>query len=185
MKFDRHSVWPTSIVVALFVMFALLFTLLQLSRTVYPVNMDMRYMQDYQHVDSTYDNIIAAQHKFESAYTAEIITHKHADAPIEVPHFRDGSRFYEHGFTMGKNRFYLELTALNGAVAADATVSALVSRFDTDEFDTKLTGRFDAENNRYEFGPFELDHEGRYKIMIRIDTADGLTGFVDKGVFAR
>lgn len=185
MKIDRHTLWPASIVGALIIMAILLFTLLQLSRTVYPVDMDMRYMQGYQKVDKTYDEIIAHQRQFEAAYQAQIITHRHSDTPIEVPHFRDGIREYEHGLTMGKNRFYLSLNDQQGKSVADAKVLALVSRFDTDDFDQNVQGAFDAKSGRYEFGPFDLSREGRYKIQVRIDLAEGLTAFVEKGVFAR
>lgn len=185
MQLNRHSVWPASIVGALVIMFVLLFTLLQLSRTVYPVNMDMRYMQGYQQVDKSYDRIVAEQHRFESAYKAELITHRHSQELIEVPHFRYGIQQYEHGLTMGKNHFYLTLTDVANAGIENAKTTASISRFDTDAYDQTVEGRYDAAAKRYEFGPVTLDHEGRYKIVIRIETADGMTGFVEKGVFAR
>ncbi|MGE4294861.1 MAG: hypothetical protein AB7E49_04080 [Campylobacterales bacterium] len=185
MQLNRHTVWPISIVGALIVMFVLLTTLLQLSRTVYPVNMDMRYMQGYHQVDKSYDQIVADQQRFDAAYRATLITHRHSETPIEVPHFRYGIQQYEHGLTLGKNHFYLQLHNHAAQPVKDAQVSALVSRYDTDEFDQTLQGRYDEKEQRYVFGPALIDHEGRYKVIVRIQSADGLTGYVEKGVFAR
>lgn len=182
MRVDRHTVWPASIVGALILIASLLFLLLHLSRTVYPVNMDMMYMQGYQQVNKSYDQIVASQKDFDSSFEVSIVTNKHSLTPIEVPHFRDGVQYFEHGLTLGKNRFFVELKDKNGAVYKNANITALISRMDTDEFDQKLEAKF--VNGRYEFGAFVIDHEGRYKIIVQV-VADGKTGFFEKSSFAK
>lgn len=179
---NRHTAWPASIIGALVLISVLLFILLHLSRTVYPVNMDMRYMAGYQTVDKNYDAIVASQNAFDSSYSVQISTNRHSEGDIEIADIRGDIHHFEHAFTMGKNRFSVEIVDKDGKVASDLMVTALISRMDTDLYDQTLEGKF--ANNRYEFGAFEIANEGRYKILIRANK-DDKTGFFDKTVYAR
>lgn len=178
----KDKIWPASIVASLVFIATLLFILLQLSRTVYPVNMDMQYMSDYQTVDKNYDAIVASQSSFDAAYRLAITTNTHSQKPIEVADIRGNIHQYEHGFTIGKNRFTVEIVEKNGKVASDLIVSALISRMDTDKFDQKAEAKF--KNGRYELGPFVITNEGRYKILVRA-TKDEQTGYFSKTVYAK
>lgn len=179
---NRHTVWPASIIGALIFISIALFILLHLSRTVYPVNMDMQYMLNYQTVDKNYDAIVAAQNSFNEKYRFNIVTNKHAVDPVEVVDIRGNVHHFEHAFIMGKNRFFVELTDKAGVAVSDMNLTTLISRMDTDEYDQTLEARF--VKGRYEFGPFEITNEGRYKILVRAIRGDEI-GFFDKAIYAK
>ncbi len=184
MKLTRHHGWPLGILGALIFIATMLLILLYLSRTSHPVELDRMFMSDYQEVNVGYDEFVAKQEAFDERFKAELITHQHSPEPIIVNHVRWGELEYDHALSIGTNRFYVELRDHDGNTVTDATLQALVSRYDTAAEDVYPDVRFDERAGHYHFGPFETISAGRYKIFVRIE-ADGEVGHLEQSVYAR
>ncbi|GHV04194.1 hypothetical protein AGMMS50229_05030 [Campylobacterota bacterium] len=176
---------PFVIIGVLLLMFIALITLLVLSRTIYPVQIETRYMQSYQGVDKSFNQISGDRAKFDALYAAQIATHLHSPEPIAVADTRGGSQNYEHGFTIGTNRFEVVLTDAGAHAVSDATVTGFVSSFHTSDYDQTITLTYEPAQKRYQTQAFEIAAAGRYKITVLVRTADGNSAFFEKAVFAK
>ncbi len=115
-----------------------------------PVEMDTYYMEKYQKVDHTINEILELQEKFNTQFNLDYSTEK---------------------FSIGSNSVTLTLTDKSGAPINNATVIMMLSRPDTNK-ENKTFKATQVENGRYTFGPFEINRPGRWQILSKIEVGE-------------
>lgn len=115
-----------------------------------PVEMDTFYMEKYQKVDQTINEIIELQTKFDAAFNLSYSTEQ---------------------FAIGKNSITLKLTDKSGKTIDDATITMMLSRPETNK-DNKQMSPSKIENGLYTFGPFDIQKPGRWQILSKIEMGD-------------
>lgn len=115
-----------------------------------PVEMDTFYMEKYQKVDHTINEIIELQEKFNAKFDLAYSTEK---------------------FQMGQNSITLRLSDKEGKAINDATMFIMLSRPDSNKENQKLTPTH-VENGNYTFGPFEITKPGRWQILSKIEVGE-------------
>ena len=115
-----------------------------------PVEMDTFYMEKYQKVDQTINEIIELQTKFDAAFNLTYSTEQ---------------------FTIGQNSITLKLTDKSGKIINDANIIMMLSRPETNK-DNKQMKASKVENGLYTFGPFDIQKPGRWQILSKIEMGD-------------
>ncbi len=115
-----------------------------------PVEMDTFYMEKYQKVDQTINEIIELQTKFDAAFNLSYSTEQ---------------------FAIGKNSITLKLTDKSGKTINDATITLMLSRPETNK-DNKQMKPSKVENGLYTFGPFDIQKPGRWQILSKIEMGE-------------
>lgn len=115
-----------------------------------PVEMDTFYMEKYQKVDQNINQILELQEKFNAKFDLAYSTEK---------------------FTMGDNSITLKLTDKSGQVVNNANVMLMLSRPDSNKENRQISPS-KVENGNYTFGPFDIQKEGRWQILSKIDIGE-------------
>ena len=115
-----------------------------------PVEMDTFYMEKYQKVDQTINEIIELQTKFDAAFNLSYSTEQ---------------------FAIGKNSITLKLTDKSGKTIDDATITMMLSRPETNK-DNKQMSPSKIENGLYTFAPLDIQKPGRWQILSKIEMGD-------------
>lgn len=115
-----------------------------------PVEMDTFYMEKYQKVDQTINEIIELQAKFDAAFNLTYSTEQ---------------------FAIGQNSITLKLTDKSGKTINDANIIMMLSRPETNK-DNKQMKASKVENGLYTFGPFDIQKPGRWQILSKIEMGD-------------
>ena len=115
-----------------------------------PVEMDTFYMEKYQKVDQNINQILELQEKFNAKFDLEYSTEK---------------------FALGANSITLKLTDKNAQPINNANVMLMLSRPDSNKENKQIVPS-KVENGNYTFGPFDIQKEGRWQILSKIEMGD-------------
>ena len=116
-----------------------------------PVQMDDAYMMTYRDVDKNYNDIVAAEKKFDSMY----------DVNLTKSTLVKGS----------SNIVSLEIKDKKGQ-PVDANITCIVTRPDTNVHNIKLAEFVKDEKGVFSSKPFALELYGRWKSMYKINIGD-------------
>ena len=115
-----------------------------------PVEMDTFYMEMYQKVDHSINEIIELQEKFNAKFDLSYSTER---------------------FNMGQNSITIRLTDKSAQPVSDANVVLMLSRPDSNKENKQLKPSH-VENGNYTFGPFEINKPGRWQILSKIERGE-------------
>lgn len=115
-----------------------------------PVEMDTFYMEKYQKVDQNINQILELQEKFNAKFDLEYSTEK---------------------FALGANSITLKLTDKNAQPINNANVMLMLSRPDSNKENKQIVPS-KVENGNYTFGPFDIQKEGRWQILSKIEIGE-------------
>ncbi len=177
--------WPLSIIGIFIFLSIMLFGILYISLKYVPVNKENVYQMGYQEVDKSYNEIHAAQEVFDAAYTVVFDMPKLSQEPVETMRVNGEKVYFDHCFALNQknNTVAIHVKDKAGKAVEGATISLLLTRFETSEFD-QTVAIASTEGGAYTSAPFEIDRPGRWKIVAKVSVGDK-TRYFEHCVFAR
>jgi hypothetical protein len=177
--------WPLSIIGIFIFLSIMLFGILYISLKYVPVNKENVYQMGYQEVDKNYNELRAAQEQFETEYDVAFKMPKLSDEPVETMRVNGEKVYFDHCFALDKNNNTLAIRVSDkaGKAVSDATLSLLLTRFETSEFDQTITVA-SVDEGVYTSEAFAIDRPGRWKIVAKVSVGEK-TGYFEHCVYAR
>ena len=159
------------------------FGILYISIAHIPVNKENFLLEKYSNVDDNFNTIISDSMEFKKKYNFAFGFEKKGES-IEIIQTQTGVKYmFPHGFTIGENTFNFKLTRKDGSVVNDAKATILLTRFETNDFDQKLTIA-SVSDGVYSVKPFNIEKSGRWKAIVRVE-ADKYKDVYEYRVFAK
>jgi hypothetical protein len=138
-----------------------------------PVHESNEYMMKYQKADLGANEIIEAQHRFDSRYRVAL-------KGMEPSDFKPEHLKRRHGEIVALqpvNRIVYEVTDKAGNTVSDANVSLLLTRPHTEKDDQKFDS-LSFKEGHYVLERLELKKPGRYILRVRVQKGDAV-GYMD------
>jgi len=140
---NSRNYWPLGIVLIVLAVVLLIVFTIKFAAT-NPVEMDNKYMLNYQAVDENINEFQKSQKRFEDEFKVSKISDR---------------------FEIGKNNFSIKVESLKGLSVSDLNVSCLLSRPHTTKEDQKIDVA-ELENNTFTCKDIDIQNKGRYEVGV-------------------
>ena len=175
--------WPKSIIGIFVFLSIMLFGILYVSLKYIPVNKENEYMSYYLQVDRNINDILSKKRLFDSRYDVTPTFERYSQEPVLVSKINGTQESFEHILRPGANHFAITVTDKAGNPVKEAKVAALLTRYETSEFDIPLQPAA-VENGTARFEGFDVEKEGRWKLIVKATVGD-LESYYEYRAFAR
>ena len=162
--------WPRSIIGIFIFLSIMLFGILYVSLKYIPVNKENQFMHYYLQVDRNINQILTEKRAFDAKYNL-IPSFQTYGEMVEVSKMNGTKELFPQPFKLGKNNFSFKVTDKSGQPMGDAKVAALLTRYETSEFDMPVAPVASKEGT-FTFENVDIEKTGRWKLIVQVQIGD-------------